>query len=165
MPRKSRRKEAQAAADRPPRGSVAAHRPGSYPHPTSEAASAVMRGNKKVNTRPELAVRRLLHAQGFRYRVNYRITMPDLKVRPDIVFTRQRLAVFIDGCFWHGCPKHGTKPRANAAYWDSKIARNQDRDQRIDTALQASGWKVIRAWEHEPPESVAASVAQTIVNR
>lgn len=133
-----------------------------YPYPTSEAASAVMRGNKKTNTRPELAVRRLVHARGLRYRVNCRVALPELKVRPDLVFSKAKVAVFIDGCFWHGCEEHGTRPRSNRTYWNSKIARNKERDTRIDAALRANGWVVLRAWEHEAPEVVAATIARTI---
>jgi DNA mismatch endonuclease, patch repair protein len=136
--------------------------PGGYPFPTSKAASAVMRGNKKVDTRPELAVRRRLHALGLRYRVNHLLTLPELKVRPDVVFLRVRVAVFVDGCFWHGCPAHGTKPRSNATYWYSKILRNQERDQRIDAVLRANGWQVIRAWEHEDPNAVSKMIAYAV---
>jgi DNA mismatch endonuclease (patch repair protein) len=162
---KSKRGAVRSGERVPARGSIAPIRADAYPHPSSAAASAVMRGNKKVDTRPELAVRRLIHARGLRYRVAHRIALPELKVRPDIVFTRQRLAVFIDGCFWHGCPDHGTSPRSNPAYWDSKIARNQERDQQIDAALEANGWSVLRAWEHEAPEIVAAAVAQEVAGR
>lgn len=140
-------------------------RPDGYPHPTSSSVSAVMRSNQKVNTRPELAVRRLLHGRGLRYRVNHQLILPDLKVRPDIVFTRKRIAVFIDGCFWHGCTEHGTKPRANQAYWRRKIEGNQARDQRIDSVLRAHGWIVLRVWEHEPPDLVAQMVESVFLSR
>lgn len=135
-----------------------------YPLPSSAAASAVMRGNKKVDTAPELAIRRLLHSKGFRYRVNYLVTLSDLKVRSDLVFTRQKVAVFVDGCFWHGCPVHGTQPRSNALYWRTKIGRNQQRDQQIDRCLSSSGWTVVRVWEHEKPGAVVAALAQTLHN-
>ena len=132
-----------------------------YPRPSSGAVSAVMRGNKKVDTRPEIAVRRLLHAEGLRYRVNYPIVTGAIRVRPDVVLTRSRIAVFIDGCFWHGCPEHGTRPRVNARYWKAKLARNRARDALVSSALQAAGWVVIRAWEHEPAPAVAGRVRRT----
>ncbi len=83
-------------------------------------------------------------------------------MRPDIVFTRSRLAVFIDGCFWHSCPTHGNQPRTNTDYWRGKLAINVARDRAIDEELAASGWKVLRAWEHEPPANVAASVLEAL---
>lgn len=129
-----------------------------YPQPTSTLATAVMRGNRKRDTRPEIALRRLLHAAGSRYRVNSLLQLGETRVRPDIVFRRKKIAVFIDGCFWHGCPRHGTRPKVNQHYWDPKIARNKARDRRNTRALRAAGWVVIRAWEHEPAPKVAARI-------
>jgi DNA mismatch endonuclease (patch repair protein) len=120
------------------------------PPPTSPAASRVGRGNRRSGTRPELALRRALHARGLRYYVDHPILANGRKIRPDIVFPRQRLAVFIDGCFWHGCPTHGTSPQANSAYWTAKFARNHARDQAQTNALADAGWDVLRVWEHEP---------------
>jgi DNA mismatch endonuclease (patch repair protein) len=85
-----------------------------------------------------------------------------VRVRPDVVFRRARVAVFIDGCFWHGCPVHGTRPRSNTAYWDTKIARNRARDERADTALTAAGWRVVRLWEHEDPADAASAIAAVV---
>jgi DNA mismatch endonuclease (patch repair protein) len=119
-----------------------------YPNPSSAAVSAVMRGNRRVDTGPERKVRSLLHARGYRYRTDYRLDVPGARVRPDIVFTRKRLAVFIDGCFWHCCPEHGTSPRANIQYWTAKLERNVARDHRVNLALGAAGWTVLRVWEH-----------------
>jgi DNA mismatch endonuclease, patch repair protein len=82
-------------------------------------------------------------------------------VRPDVVFTRARLAVFVDGCFWHCCPEHGNEPRANSAYWNQKLSRNVARDKDVDLALSLAGWGVLRAWEHEPPAEVAERVARS----
>ena len=114
------------------------------------------------DTKPELAVRRLLHAMGLRYRVD-RAPLAGLRRRADVVFGPARVAVFIDGCFWHGCPEHGNpRPAANSWYWPAKIARNNARDQDTDQALAAHGWAVIRAWEHEVPGEVAARVAATV---
>ena len=116
---------------------------------------------RRRDTGPELKVRRLLHAAGFRYRVAYPI--PGQRRRPiDVAFTRQKVAVFIDGCFWHGCPQHGTAPRANAAWWQAKLATNHERDSDTDRLLSALGWVSLRFWEHEAPEQVAASVAAVI---
>ena len=120
-----------------------------------------MLGNKARDTKPELAVRRLLHADGFRYRVNFRLD-PSLRRTADIVFTRCRVAVFIDGCFWHGCPLHGTSPKANSGYWGPKLARNVERDLETTAFLTASGWTVLRFWEHENPADVAALVERTL---
>lgn len=130
-----------------------------YPSPSSPAASAVMRGNRRRDTRPEMALRRALHRLGARYRVDLRIEAGDVVVRPDVVFTRRRLAIFVDGCFWHACAQHGTKPSVNLAYWQAKLARNVARDQRVTEALTTSGWRVIRVWEHEDPEDAACVIA------
>ncbi|MET8082845.1 very short patch repair endonuclease [Micromonospora sp. NPDC005237] len=118
--------------------------------PPPSAASRTMRSNRSRDTKPELAVRRALFARGKRYRVGMRLTLPQRAVRPDIVFTRQRLAIFIDGCFWHGCPEHGRMPKDPTGYWHSKIDRNRNRDMLTDAALQQSGWRVARVWEHTP---------------
>jgi len=117
-----------------------------------------MRANKRANTLPETRVRSELHARGFRFRKHLRIATPNVSVRPDIVFTRLRLAVFIDGCFWHGCEEHGTKPRANADYWSAKISRNQKRDRAVTEALQDAGWTVLRLWEHVVADEAADAI-------
>ncbi|MEX0926056.1 MAG: DNA mismatch endonuclease Vsr, partial [Dehalococcoidia bacterium] len=109
-----------------------------HPHPTSAAATASMRSNRSVDTAPEVLVRRELHRHGCRFRKNYVIAVPGVKARADIVFTRLRLAVFIDGCFWHQCPEHGTMPRANADYWQPKLDRNVARDERVTRLLEES---------------------------
>ncbi|MEU9732009.1 very short patch repair endonuclease [Streptomyces sp. NPDC048002] len=110
------------------------------------------------DTAPEVAVRRLLHAAGLRYRVN--VPVPGMPRRTiDIVFTRARIAVFLDGCFWHGCPQHATQPKANAEWWRNKLDRNMARDSETTRHLEAAGWTVLRYWEHESPDAVARSVA------
>jgi DNA mismatch endonuclease, patch repair protein len=136
-----------------------------YPVPTSAGVSAVMRANKRINTRPEAAVRSALHRQGRRFRKHVRIDTGEAQVRPDVVFTRQKLAVFIDGCFWHGCPDHGTTPRANATYWQSKLSRNKERDVYVDRALRQAGWTVLRLWEHVPAEEAAEAVVTALGER
>jgi DNA mismatch endonuclease, patch repair protein len=135
-----------------------------YPHPSTAAASAVMRANRKTNTKPELAVRRLLHARGYRYRVNYRIKTDVVIVRPDIVFTKRRLAVFIDGCFWHNCPQHGNRPNANQVYWSAKLDRNKQRDILVSEGLEESGWEVLRIWEHVPPVAACEMIITALSN-
>jgi DNA mismatch endonuclease (patch repair protein) len=117
-----------------------------------------MKGNRRVDTAPEVALRKLLHAAGLRFRKDHLIVAGDVRARADVVFPRQRVAVFVDGCFWHGCPAHCRMPTRNAPYWKAKIARNQARDHRVSEALTASGWHVVRAWEHEPAEAIAARV-------
>lgn len=123
-----------------------------------------MRSNRSRDTSPELAVRAVLHADGRRYRVNYR-PLPAVRRTADIVFTRAHVAVFIDGCFWHGCPLHYHRPTRNQDYWDLKRTGNMARD--LDTAerLVAAGWTVLRFWEHEDPHSVAAAVEAVLDSR
>ena len=120
-----------------------------------------MQANRSRDTGPELAVRRLVHAAGLRYRVDYRV-VPELRARADIVFTRARIAVFIDGCFWHSCPAHGTRPKSNADYWIPKLARNVQRDRATDAVLESRGWQVLRFWEHEQPSAVAVQIVDTV---
>jgi DNA mismatch endonuclease (patch repair protein) len=117
-----------------------------------------MRRNPRTDTGPEVAVRSALHARGLRFRKHFSIRTAEILVRPDIVFTRARLAVFIDGCFWHCCPEHGNIPRANNDYWRPKLERNRNRDRIVTDALEGSGWRVVRAWEHESVESVVERV-------
>src|SRR5690349_21474676 len=88
-----------------------------YPHPSSAAVRAQMRGNRRVDTKPESAVRSQLHKHGYRFRKDHLLIAGDARARADIVFPRQRVAVFVDGCFWHRCPEHGNAPRANREYW------------------------------------------------
>ncbi|UOQ88051.1 very short patch repair endonuclease [Agromyces endophyticus] len=125
---------------------------------TSEGTRKSMLSNKRRDTTTELAVRRLLHARGLRYRVDYAPLATLRRRRADIVFTRAKVAVFIDGCFWHGCPEHATHPKQNADYWAPKLEANISRDRDTDARLAAAGWTVLRFWEHE----VAARVAATI---
>jgi DNA mismatch endonuclease (patch repair protein) len=104
---------------------------------------------RRVDTGPELALRRALHAFGLRYRV-HTAPVPGLRRKADLVFRSARVAVFVDGCFWHGCPEHGRRQHlVNSWYWPGKIARNRQRDEDTDRALGAAGWLVVRVWEHE----------------
>lgn len=125
---------------------------------SSEAVRRLMVANRGRDTRPELAVRSLLHGMGLRYRLGLRLSVGDVRVRPDITFTRRRVAVFVDGCFWHGCPEHQRKPRSNVDYWKPKLDANVARDRRVDAALLAAGWRVVRVWEHEDPADAAARI-------
>lgn len=129
-----------------------------YPHPTDPAVSRRMRANRRTGTDPEMALRSELHRRGLRFRKDLPLRVRDRVVRPDIVFTRARLAVFVDGCFWHACAEHGTQPKANTDYWRPKLERNVARDRSVNEALADAGWRVLRAWEHEPVSDVARRV-------
>jgi len=123
-----------------------------------------MQANRTRDTAPEMALRRLLHAQGFRYRVSAR-PLKGVRRTADLVFGPARVAVFVDGCFWHCCPDHGTDPEANADYWKPKLARNVARDRETDQLLAEAGWLALRIWEHEDSERAAAHVAQVVNSR
>lgn len=117
------------------------------------------------DTAPELAVRRRLHAMGLRYRVD-RPPLRGLRRRADIVFGPAKVAVYIDGCFWHGCPQHGrTATKANPEYWAGKMARNRARDTQTDALLVNAGWVVIRAWEHDDPGAVTSRIVAAVSAR
>lgn len=116
-----------------------------------------MQANRSRDTGPELALRRLLHARGLRYRVAAR-PLPELRRTADIVFRRARVAVFIDGCYWHGCPEHYRVPRHHTGYWSVKIATNVERDRDTDVKLLEAGWMVLRFWEHEDPATCAEMI-------
>jgi DNA mismatch endonuclease (patch repair protein) len=120
-----------------------------------------MKGNVRRDTAPELAVRRELHHRGLRYRVDHPLPMARRR-RADIAFTRLKIAVFIDGCFWHGCPLHGASPSRNSDYWLPKLARNKARDAETTQMLSEAGWLVMRFWEHESSSSVADSIEAVV---
>jgi DNA mismatch endonuclease Vsr len=112
---------------------------------------------RRRDTAPELGLRRLLHEAGLRYRVAYPV--PGNRRRTiDIAFTRAKVAVFVDGCFWHGCPEHGTRPKANEGWWITKLEANLARDKDTTALLEGQGWTVLRLWEHEEPREAAAKV-------
>lgn len=133
-----------------------------YPHPSDPAVSKRMRRNRRTDSGPEARVRSELHRRGLRFRKQLPIRTLERVVRPDITFTRARLAVFIDGCFWHSCPIHGNQPKANTSYWGPKLARNIERDRQVDLALTGAGWTVLRAWEHEPADEVADRIEKAL---
>jgi DNA mismatch endonuclease, patch repair protein len=121
---------------------------GVSPYRTSPGRSRNMAAIRRNDTKPELAVRSALHGRGYRFRKDFRLDVGGLRPRPDVVFTRHKVAVFIDGCFWHACPEHSASPRNNTAYWGPKLRGNVERDRRYDQALESAGWITIRAWEH-----------------
>lgn len=122
-----------------------------------------MLGNRSRDTKPELAVRRLVHAAGLRYRVDYAPLRDRRRLRADLVFTRAKVAVFVDGCFWHGCPEHHTAAKTNVEFWTAKVTRNRDRDSRTNSTLRDAGWTVLRFWEHEDPSDVAARIMDVVI--
>ena len=116
---------------------------------------------RRQDTKPEIDVRRILHARGLRYRIAYPV--PGVARRSiDIAFTRAKVAVFLDGCFWHGCPVHATWPQANADWWDIKLKRNVARDAETVHILEAAGWRVLRFWEHEAADAVADRIVSAV---
>lgn len=120
-----------------------------------------MRANRGQDTRPELLLRSALHRRGLRFRKHIS-PVPGLRCRADVVFPAKRVAVFVDGCFWHRCPEHVTFPKANAEWWQTKLSKTWDRDRRNDAALHDAGWLVIRVWEHEDPEDAALRIAHVL---
>lgn len=123
-----------------------------------------MQGNRSRDTQAELAVRRLVHAAGLRYRVDARPER-DLRRTVDLLFSRARVVVLIDGCYWHGCPEHFKMPSTNRDYWEGKIGRNRLRDIETTALLEERGWRVLRFWEHEAPTSIAASIVDVVRDR
>lgn len=129
-----------------------------YPACRDEGRSRNMRANRRVNSKPEVALRSRLHRLGYRFRKDLRIDLDSVRVRPDIVFTRKKIAIFVDGCFWHVCPIHGRYPKVNQWYWVPKLRRNVERDRAADSALTDAGWTVVRIWEHELPDDAVRRV-------
>lgn len=131
------------------------------PTASSPSVAARMSRQARAHTAPELLLRRRLHAMGLRYRVGLKVPgMPRCSI--DIAFTRARLAVFVDGCFWHSCPEHATHPSANGIWWATKLTANQVRDRRVEDQLADFGWAVLRVWEHENPDDAARRVASAL---
>ncbi len=129
---------------------------------SSDAARNTMRANRRVDTGPERALRSALHQRGLRFRKDLRLKLAGSSARPDIVFTRARVAVFVDGCFWHSCPEHGELPKSNRAFWAEKLRRNVARDRENNRTLEKNGWTVLRFFEHVPPAEAAEAVFDAI---
>ncbi|PKV78446.1 very short patch repair endonuclease [Nocardia fluminea] len=128
---------------------------------TDAATSARMSKQRRADTAPELALRRELHRAGLRYFVD-RPPIKGQRRRADVVFPRLRIAVYVDGCFWHRCPDHATDPKNNAQWWADKLAGNVARDRATDLALTAAGWVVVRVWEHEDPHAAAERITALV---
>lgn len=122
-----------------------------------------MRATRQRDTSAEVALRSELHKRGLRFRL-HRPIEGVARVRPDIVFVGAGVAVFVDGCFWHSCPHHGSTPKANGRWWREKLAANVDRDRRHDASLHDTGWSVVRVWEHEDVGAAADLVEQVVRN-
>lgn len=140
------------AEEPPPEGSWA----------SSAAVRASMQGNRNKDTKPELRLRSLLHKRGLRYRVAAR-PLPELRRTADVLFPKMKIAVFVDGCYWHGCPEHLRASSKNAQFWRTKIEGNQSRDAETDRLLRDAGWTVIRVWEHEDPVEASARVSDAVL--
>lgn len=128
------------------------------------SVSRRMSVQRRVGTQPELLIRRELHRSGLRYRVDFPI--PGIpRCRMDIAFTATQVAVFIDGCFWHSCPEHATRPKSNSQWWHEKLEANVARDRASDAHLVARDWVVLRFWEHEPPTDAADQISAIVADR
>ena len=132
------------------------------PYTTTAGRSRNMAAIRRSGTKPDLKLRRALHARGYRYRKDLPVRVNGKLIRPDIAFTRYKIAVFVDGCFWHSCPEHGRRPANNTSYWLPKLARNAARDQEQVAMLTAAGWTVIRLWEHQPECEMVQIVANAL---
>lgn len=131
---------------------------------STEAAHERMSRQRRRDTSPELELRRAVHGLGLRYFVHRR-PLPAVRREADFLFPRAKVAVFVDGCFWHACPEHGTSPRVNNDYWGPKLARNVERDRSTDEQLIAAGWEVVRVWEHEAADVGASRVERAVRSR
>jgi DNA mismatch endonuclease (patch repair protein) len=120
-----------------------------------------MQSNRSRDTKPELALRSAVHALGLRYRVSAK-PLAGLRRTADLVFPTAKVAVFLDGCFWHGCPEHHTVASANAKFWADKVSGNRARDRDTDARLDAEGWVSVRVWEHEDPVAAARRVEDVV---
>ncbi|WP_204060648.1 DNA mismatch endonuclease Vsr [Microbispora corallina] len=131
---------------------------------SSPAVRTIMKANRGRDSKPELALRSAIHSLGLRYRVDSP-PITELRRRADLVFVKAKVAVFVDGCYWHGCSEHYRPARQNEKFWSDKISKNQARDRDTDAKLARAGWLVIRVWEHEDTAEAAEHIAQTVRNR
>lgn len=136
---------------------VAARPPASDP-----ATRRRMRSQKRTGTAPEMNLRRALWACGLRYRVDARLPLPRTRRKADLLFIGARVAVFVDGCFWHACAQHGTRPKSNAPWWRDKLESNVQRDRDTDSQLRDAGWEPVRVWEHEDMSAAAVGIASLV---
>lgn len=133
------------------------------PTASSPLVSRTMKKVRVKDTDEEMAVRRILFATGLRYRIYYQPKTPNIgRGSIDIAFPKKKLAIFIDGCFWHGCPVHGMVPKANRKWWLKKLAENKGRDSKISRILESDGWTVLRFWTHQSPEEMVTTIIETI---
>jgi DNA mismatch endonuclease (patch repair protein) len=132
------------------------------PRASSPDVRRRMERQRRAGTRPEWAIRRLVHAGGLRYLVDAPLPVGGTRRRADLLFRGAEVAVFVDGCFWHACPDHATKPKANESWWAEKLAANVARDRDTDRLLTEHGWTVVRVWEHEDPAEAANRIMQTV---
>lgn len=132
-----------------------------YVQPTHQRSS-IMAAVKRTDTKPEIALRKALHAAGYRFRKDYLIRVDGRLIRPDIAFTKRRVAVFVDGCYWHYCPLHRQIPATNTPFWTQKLIANAQRDRLQDELLAGAGWHVLRVWEHEQVETAVESIASVL---
>src|SRR5262245_2323979 len=128
---------------------------------SSPSVRLSMQHNRPRDSRPELALRSAAHRLGLRFRVHVR-PIPRLRRTGDLVFTRSKVVVFLDGCYWHGCADHYYAPRTNSDFWNKKLQENRARDSETDRLLAAEGWLVLRVWEHEDPEAAALNIRQLL---
>ncbi|GAP52656.1 very short patch repair endonuclease [Streptomyces azureus] len=128
---------------------------------SSISVRAVMTANKAKDTKPEQLLRSALHRKGLRYRVGIR-PLPELRRTADVVFPKVRVAVFVDGCFWHGCPDHHRPAKKRGEFWQEKIKGNRERDAATNIALREAGWTVVRVWEHEDVNEAAERIRQLV---
>jgi DNA mismatch endonuclease (patch repair protein) len=124
-----------------------------------------MQSNRRRDTAPEMALRRVLHSRGLRYRVDYPLPLDGVRRRCDVAFPAVKVAVFVDGCWWHSCPEHGTLPKRNSDWWRAKLDETVARDRDTDQRLAEAGWVAVRVWEHEPVEQAAARVENLVRSR
>lgn len=131
---------------------------------TTAGRSRNMAAIRRRDTKPEVRLRSALHRLGYRFRKDHPIRVEGKLIRPDIAFTRRRVAVFVDGCFWHCCPEHGRKPSVNGEYWSPKLEGNVRRDQDQTASLASAGWTVMRFWEHEEQGEIIAAITHVLVD-
>ena len=133
----------------------------SHPLPANKNISEQMSRMPTKDSKPEIRLRKTLYSEGLRYRIHRK----DLPGKPDISFGPARVAVFVDGCYWHNCPEHGTIPKSNSEWWEEKFQRNRERDSRNDALLREMGWLPIHVWEHEDPDEAACKICGIIKRR